>query len=211
MKVEANLRREIVGNSNPCRRRSWKPPSRQPDPCLPPLYPAEDFELSKRRIDEMQRMGRLAPPVLVSLMREGPAARTAFKIAFARLTDVEFDVIERMVESQDLDTTHCYAAERVFDRALFVSLAVGLDRNDRALMARMSSASSTKACRLQAAQRASASGRSGPPRKQNRRFRRGCSRKSFVRRSKRSTGPSIRGRYGLLAFGKSLLTSPDAA
>ena len=87
-----------------------------------------------RKAREMvQRKGALIPPALVTLMREGVAGRTAFKIAFARLTDVEYDVIERAVEMQDLDTVALLCRGSQFDRALYVSLAVALDHSDRAM------------------------------------------------------------------------------
>ena len=76
----------------------------------------------------MERKGALIPPVLVALMREGPSARTSFKIAFAQLTDIDYPVVERVVEEGDLDTLALLCRGAHFDRALFVSLAVGLDR-----------------------------------------------------------------------------------
>ncbi|MES2291706.1 MAG: DUF2336 domain-containing protein [Pseudomonadota bacterium] len=134
MKVEADLRREIVGKFESVPPEELEAAFRRSRTRLSNRYSQpEDFELSKRRIDGLQRGGGLIPQVLASLMREGPAARTAFKIAFARLTDVEFDLIERVVEGQDLDTAALLCRGSNFDKALFVSLAVGLDRNDRGL------------------------------------------------------------------------------
>ena len=60
-------------------------------------------------------------------MREGPGSRTAFKIALARLTDVEFDLVQRVVEGKDLDTLALLCRGANFNRPLFVSLAIALD------------------------------------------------------------------------------------
>ena len=81
-------------------------------------------------------------------------ARTAFKIAFARLTDVEFELIERLVEGRDLDTVALLCRGSNFDRALFVSLAVGLDRGDRALDGADEFGKLYESVPIQAAQRA---------------------------------------------------------
>ena len=155
MKVEADLRREIVGKFESVPPEELEAAFRRSRTRLSNRYSQpEDFELSKRRIDGMQRSGALIPQVLASLMREGPAARTAFKIAFARLTDVEFDLIERVVEGQDLDTVALLCRGSSFDRALFVSLAVGLDRSDRALDGADEFAKLYESVPIQAAQRA---------------------------------------------------------
>ena len=93
----------------------------------------DDFDASKRRIDGMVRNKTLTPPALVTLMREGAPSRTAFKLAFARLADVDYELIERVVEGADLDTAALLCRGSQFDRALFMALAVGLDRSERAL------------------------------------------------------------------------------
>lgn len=155
MKVEADLRREIVGKFESVPPEELEAAFRRSRTRLSNRYSQpEDFELSKRRIDGLQRGGALIPQVLASLMREGPAARTAFKIAFARLTDVEFDLIERVVEGQDLDTVALLCRGSSFDRALFVSLAVGLDRSDRALDGADEFGKLYESVPIQAAQRA---------------------------------------------------------
>ncbi len=60
-----------------------------------------DFAKAKARIALLQASGQFAPPVLATLLREGAGARTAFKLAFARLADVEFEVADRAVETFD--------------------------------------------------------------------------------------------------------------
>jgi uncharacterized protein (DUF2336 family) len=155
MKVEADLRREIVGKFESVPPEELEAAFQRSRTRVSNRYAQpEDFELSKRRIDGMQRKGALIPPALVSLMREGPMARTAFKIAFARLTNVEFDLIERVVEGQDLDTVALLCRGSNFDRALFISLAVGLDRGDRALDGADEFGKLYESVSIQAAQRA---------------------------------------------------------
>ncbi len=155
MKVEADLRREIVGKFESVPPEELEAAFRRSRTRLSNRYSQpEDFEISKRRIDGLQRGGGLIPPVLVSLMREGPASRTAFKIAFARLTDVEFDLIERVVEGRDIDTVALLCRGSNFDRALFVALAVGLDRNNRGLDGANEFGKLYESVPIQAAQRA---------------------------------------------------------
>ena len=78
----------------------------------------------------------------------------AFKIAFARLTEVDMDLIERVVETFDLDTIALLCRGANFDRALFVSLAVGLDHPDRALAGAEQFGKLYESVPVQAAQRA---------------------------------------------------------
>ena len=85
MKVEADLRREIVSKFDSV------PPEeleaafqRTPRARLQQLSrQPEDFELPSAASTVWRARGALIPPVLVALMREGPSARTSFKIAFA--------------------------------------------------------------------------------------------------------------------------------
>jgi hypothetical protein len=96
----------------------------------------------------------LTPPALVNLMREGPASRTAFKLAFARLADVDYELIERVVEGPDLDTAALLCRGSQFDRALFMALAVGLSRSERALGGTEEFGTLYESVPVQAAQRA---------------------------------------------------------
>ncbi|MBA2587761.1 MAG: DUF2336 domain-containing protein [Alphaproteobacteria bacterium] len=113
-----------------------------------------DFEASVKRIDQMARQKSLHPPALVTLLREGPGARTAFKLALARLTDVEFDLVQRVVEGKDLDTLALLCRGANFNRPLFVSLAIALDGNDRALGGAEEFGNLYEAVPVEAAQRA---------------------------------------------------------
>lgn len=135
LKVEDRLRREILGKFDQVsseevdraflrsRNRISKTVRDRP----------EDYDAAKQRIDAISRRGALVPLLLVSLLREGQAARTSFKLALCRLVDVGFELVQRVVEGRDLDTLALLCRGAGFERALFVTLAVGLDRTERAL------------------------------------------------------------------------------
>ena len=153
MKVEADLRREIIGKFESVPPEELEAAFQRSRTRVSNLYKQpDDFESARRRIDDLQRKGALIPPVLVTLMREGLSGRTAFKIAFARLTDVEYDVIERVIETQDLDTVALLCRGSQFDRALYVSLAVAL--GDRAMDGAQEFGRLYESVPIQAAQRA---------------------------------------------------------
>ena len=105
MKVEADLRREIVAKFASIPEEELEKAFQRSRDRVSSIYKhvPEDFEASDRRVAGLQKIGGLVPPALISLMREGKGARTAFKLAFARLADVDFDLIERIVENFDLD------------------------------------------------------------------------------------------------------------
>lgn len=127
LRVEADLRREIVRKFESIAPAELEAAFARTRREVSHRYTLpEDFEAAKRRIDGMARKGGLAPPVLVNLMREGPMSRTAFKLAFARLIDVDYELIERVIEGGDWDTMALLCRGAQFNRALFVSLAVGL-------------------------------------------------------------------------------------
>jgi uncharacterized protein (DUF2336 family) len=92
-----------------------------------------DMAAAKLRVGVLNKHGDLKPPVLVSLLREGPSARTAFMLAFANLVDVEFNLVQRAVEEQNLDTVALLCRGADFQRALFVALAIALDGKDQGL------------------------------------------------------------------------------
>ena len=72
---------------------------------------------------------------LVTLLREGASSRTAFALAFANLADVEFDMVRRALDNQDIDTIALLCRGANFERALFVAMALALDGKDRGLAA----------------------------------------------------------------------------
>src|SRR5262249_34594036 len=78
----------------------------------------------------MARQGALVPPVLVTLLRQGPGKRTAFVLAFARLAEVNHELVEKLVTNADLDALAMLSRGTGFDRALFVTLAMLLAGKD---------------------------------------------------------------------------------
>ncbi|HEY4275963.1 MAG TPA: DUF2336 domain-containing protein, partial [Rhizomicrobium sp.] len=134
LKVEADLRREIVGKFESVPPQELEAAFQRSRTRVSNHYgQPEDFDSARKRIDALARQGGLVPPALMTLLREGPSARTAFKIALARLCDVNFDISERVVGANDTDTLALLCRGANFDRALFVSLAVALDGGERAL------------------------------------------------------------------------------
>jgi uncharacterized protein (DUF2336 family) len=126
LKVEADLRREILqryegipaAQLDAAFERSRNRVSRALG-ALP-----EDFDAARREVDGMARQGTLTPPMLVTLLRQGAAKRTAFILAFARLADVNHELVEKLVASADLDALAMLSRGTGFDRALFVTLAM---------------------------------------------------------------------------------------
>lgn len=93
----------------------------------------EDLGLASKRLSLIEANLQLLPQVLPSLLREGRPSRTVFKLAFAKLVDVSYDVIEPAVETPDIDTLALLCRGASFDRALFVTLAIGLDASEKGL------------------------------------------------------------------------------
>ena len=93
----------------------------------------DDLAVAQKRLSLLEANLQLLPQVLPSLLREGKASRTVFKMAFARLVDVSYDVIEPAVETPDVDTLALLCRGASFDRGLFVTLAIGLDQSEKGL------------------------------------------------------------------------------
>ena len=72
----------------------------------------------------------IAPPGLASLLREGAGSRTAFNIAFAKLANVEFYLVQRTVAARDLDTVALLCRGAGFDRALYLTIAISLKNSE---------------------------------------------------------------------------------
>jgi uncharacterized protein (DUF2336 family) len=137
MRVETGLRRQILSKFHHLTeaeldaafRRSRERMSRRIG-----VIP-EDMRAAHERIEALNRQGELSPLVLVGLLREGKAGRTAFLVAFARLSGVDFDTVQRAVAAHDLDTIALLCRGANFERALFITLAINLDGQDRGLNA----------------------------------------------------------------------------
>lgn len=81
-----------------------------------------DYEAASRQVAAFRSKNALTPPLLPSLWRNGE--RTAFRIALAELTGLDFSVVDRLVEQQDTDGLAMVCRASGFDRALFVTIAV---------------------------------------------------------------------------------------
>jgi uncharacterized protein (DUF2336 family) len=93
----------------------------------------EDMALARKRVSLIESNKQLQPQILPALLREGKDSRTTFKLALARLVDVPFDVIEPAVDTPDLDTLALLCRGANFERAMFVTLAIGLDTTEKGL------------------------------------------------------------------------------
>ena len=137
VKVEKGLRQEILKKFNHLSEAEIEEAFNRSRDRLSKQYGVapEDMAAATKRVNAMARHGELLPPVLVSLLREGAGSRTVFMAAFARLADVDFELIQRTVASHDLDTVALLCRGANFDRGLFVTLAINLDGKDRGLTA----------------------------------------------------------------------------
>jgi uncharacterized protein (DUF2336 family) len=93
----------------------------------------EDIEEGRKRLADLDAKRQLVPVTLISLLREGPEGRTTFLLAFAKLADVDFEIIQRALEGPDMDTLAILCRGSGFDRSLFVTLGVTLDRSGNGL------------------------------------------------------------------------------
>jgi uncharacterized protein (DUF2336 family) len=156
MKVETGLRRQILTKFNHLSEAELDKAFRRSRDRMSKSIGAipGDMSAANERIDVLSRGGQLAPPVLVGLLREGKPGRTAFLLAFARLTGVEFDTVQRAVAAHDLDTVALLCRGSNFERALFITLAINLDGKDRGLDAAEEFGKLYEAVPVVAAQRA---------------------------------------------------------
>jgi uncharacterized protein (DUF2336 family) len=135
LKVEVDLRREIVKKFDsvpPAELEKAFERSRARVTTAFRKMP-EDLALAQKRLSLIESNKQLLPAFLPSLLREGKGSRTVFKLAFAKLVDVPFDVIDPAVETPDIDTLALLCRGANFDRGLFVTIAVGLDDSEKGL------------------------------------------------------------------------------
>ncbi|MBS0272888.1 MAG: DUF2336 domain-containing protein [Proteobacteria bacterium] len=126
LKVEANLRREILSRYQGVLPSELEAAFERSRNRVSKAYGAlpDDFDAARREVEGMAQHGTLLPPALISLLRQGPAKRTAFIFAFARLTDINYELVDRLVVDADLDALAMLCRAAGFDRALFVTLAM---------------------------------------------------------------------------------------
>lgn len=87
-----------------------------------------DFVEASEYVANLTRKGQLNAPALADMLRNGQ--RTAFLIVFARLVDVDVGLVQRLVDSRDIDGLALLCRSAAFPRGLFVTLClmIGGDR-----------------------------------------------------------------------------------
>jgi uncharacterized protein (DUF2336 family) len=156
LKTEAGLRQEIVAKFGQVQPAELEKAFERSRSRLTTRYRKlpEDIGAARKRLAALEAQRQLVPPVLLSLLREGAVARTTFILAFARLADIEFEVIQRAVEDPNLDRLALLCRGAGFERGLFVTLAVGLDKSNSGLAKAEEFAALYESVPVQAAQRA---------------------------------------------------------
>jgi uncharacterized protein (DUF2336 family) len=91
----------------------------------------EDLEAARRALRKLEREGQVKPMLLVRLMREGSQSRTLFLLAFAKLTDVDHELIRRLIDARDVDAVALLCRGAGFERALFLTLALLVTGGDQ--------------------------------------------------------------------------------
>ena len=84
----------------------------------------DDLEVARLELRKLERAGHIQPPVLVRLMREGAQSRTLFLLAFAQLTEADFPLVRRLIDTRDVDALALLCRAAGFERALFVTLSL---------------------------------------------------------------------------------------
>jgi len=87
-----------------------------------------DYAEAEAFVRDLSDRHRLSPQALVAMLREG--RRTRFIVGLAEITDVAFDVAQRIVERHDLDALAILCRAANFDRALFKTLAMLTSRSE---------------------------------------------------------------------------------
>jgi uncharacterized protein (DUF2336 family) len=155
-KVEIGLRREIMAKFHgaaPAELEKAFERSRTRVTNHHRVKPA-DYIQASRQLAALETAKRLSPPILMTLLRDGPQSATLFKLALARLTGVDYDVAGHAVDPVDLDTLALLCRAARFDRGLFVSIAIALDKSERGLAAAEEFGALYEAVSVDAAQRA---------------------------------------------------------
>lgn len=124
LKVEGDLRREIMRKFHgvsPSELEAALEASRNRLSSAYGALPA-DYPAAVDHVAALEKKGPLRAPVLVQLLREGHT--TAFLIVFARLTEVDVSLAQRLVEAHDIDALAMLCRGAGFDRGLFVTLCL---------------------------------------------------------------------------------------
>ena len=155
-RVEADLRREIVEKFDNTSTEELEKAFERSRNRIDRAYRSipDDFAAAQSRIKAMNAHGGLKPANLIALQREGVPGRTAFTIAFAHLAGVEFDIVARTLLSDDIDTLALLCRGANLERAIFVTIAIGLDKSGRGAAGAEKFAKIYESVPVQAAQRA---------------------------------------------------------
>lgn len=99
------------------------------DGVLPP-----DYSEQLAYVQEMKAAGQLTPQVLARFLRSG--GRTAFLIALAELSDIDFHTARTIVERREMDALAVVCKAANLDRSLFLTYAVVLLNRETDAMGR---------------------------------------------------------------------------
>jgi uncharacterized protein (DUF2336 family) len=114
----------------------------------------QDIAAARQNLEALQAKRQLVPAALPGLLREGQNTRTTFLLAFAKLADVEFEVIQRVLDQADIDTLALLCRGSGFERSLFVTLALAVDKSGAGLAKAEEFGRLYESVPVQAAQRA---------------------------------------------------------
>jgi uncharacterized protein (DUF2336 family) len=128
LEVEANLRREILTRYEAVSPQELDTALQRSRARLLKAYRKPQVEAAKikARIEEFRNKRELAPPLLIRLLREGEQSRVLFIAAFAALTEVDTELVEKVAAGGDIDALALLCRAADFERAIFVSLAIAL-------------------------------------------------------------------------------------
>jgi uncharacterized protein (DUF2336 family) len=82
-----------------------------------------DYAEAEARVIAFERQGRLDPQTLIRLLRE---SGSAFTIAIARMTELDFATADRVLKSKELDAVAVVCKAADLERAIFLTIAVVL-------------------------------------------------------------------------------------
>ncbi len=81
-----------------------------------------DFDKSTQYIAALERVCPIQSPALIDMLRDG--RRTAFMIAFSKMADIDFGLVQRIVDKQDIDALALLCRSIDMHRSVFVSLSL---------------------------------------------------------------------------------------
>jgi len=156
LKTEASLRQEIMAKFGQVEPAELEKAFERSRIRLTSRYRQlpQDIIAARQNLEALEAKRQLVPAALPGLLREGLGTRTTFLLAFAKLADVEFEVIQRVLDQTDIDTLALLCRGSGFDRGLFVTLAVALDKSGAGLAKAEEFSGLYESVPVQAAQRA---------------------------------------------------------